>query len=65
MILVVEGISPSGKSSWCDEHCRGQVVEENGRLHDAGSGVQPLGCCKILGGTQRGSLGGRPRTRTR
>lgn len=35
MILVVEGISASGKSSWCAAHGRGHIVPENGRLPGA------------------------------
>ncbi|MDO6416437.1 hypothetical protein Q4F19_18785 [Sphingomonas sp. BIUV-7] len=33
MILVVEGISASGKSSWCAEHAPDHMIAENGRLH--------------------------------
>jgi hypothetical protein len=33
VILVVEGISASGKSTWCTKHGSGHVVPENGRLH--------------------------------
>ncbi len=32
MILVVEGISASGKSSWCRAHAPRHVIAENGRL---------------------------------
>lgn len=35
MIVVVEGISASGKSSWCAAHGGGHVVPENGPLHRA------------------------------
>lgn len=35
MIVVVEGISASGKSSWCANHAPGQVIPENGRLEGA------------------------------
>lgn len=34
MILVVEGISASGKSTWCAAHGANQVVPENGQLLD-------------------------------
>ena len=32
MIVVVEGISASGKTSWCAKHAAGKIVPENGRL---------------------------------
>ncbi|BBK31959.1 hypothetical protein EDC65_0759 [Stella humosa] len=32
MILVVEGISASGKTTWCGQHGGGSVVPEHGRL---------------------------------
>lgn len=32
MIVVVEGISASGKSTWCAKHGAGGVIPENGRL---------------------------------
>jgi hypothetical protein len=34
MIVVVEGISASGKSTWCARHGSGRVVAEHGRLQD-------------------------------
>lgn len=34
MIVVVEGISASGKSTWCKTHGRDQVIAENGRFKD-------------------------------
>ena len=34
MILVVEGISASGKTTWCAKHGGQQVVPENGRFED-------------------------------
>jgi hypothetical protein len=34
MIVVVEGISASGKSTWCAEHGAGHIVAENGHLLD-------------------------------
>ena len=33
MIIVVEGISASGKSSWCAKHASRHIVHENGRLN--------------------------------
>jgi hypothetical protein len=33
MILVVEGISASGKSSWCAEHAPRNTIAETGRLN--------------------------------
>mgnify|MGYP004511404347 CR=1 FL=1 len=35
MIIVVEGISASGKSTWCVRHGGSHVVPENGRLDGA------------------------------
>lgn len=35
MIVVVEGISASGKSTWCARHGGSHVVPENGRLAEA------------------------------
>ncbi len=35
MIIVVEGISASGKSTWCARHGGSHVVPENGRLDGA------------------------------
>jgi hypothetical protein len=35
MILVVEGISASGKTSWCNAHAPAHVVPEQGRIPDA------------------------------
>lgn len=35
MILVVEGISASGKTTWCAKHGGDRVVPENGRLQGA------------------------------
>ncbi len=35
MIVVVEGISASGKSTWCARHGGSHVVPENGRLDGA------------------------------
>lgn len=32
MILVVDGISASGKTTWCAQHGRDQVIPEHGRL---------------------------------
>jgi len=32
MIVVVEGISACGKSTWCSRHGQGQVIAENGRF---------------------------------
>lgn len=32
MILVVEGISASGKTTWCNQHGDGHVVPEHGRF---------------------------------
>jgi hypothetical protein len=32
MIIVIEGISASGKSHWCSSHANGHVVAENGRI---------------------------------
>ncbi|HZQ40042.1 MAG TPA: hypothetical protein VFA87_04590 [Rhizomicrobium sp.] len=33
MIVVIEGISACGKSSWCSSHAAGHVVAENGRIN--------------------------------
>jgi hypothetical protein len=35
MIVVVEGISASGKSTWCARHGCSPVVPENGRIAGA------------------------------
>jgi hypothetical protein len=35
MIVVVEGISASGKSTWCARHCAGHVVPESDRLNQS------------------------------
>ncbi len=35
MILVVEGISASGKTTWCTKHGGGHVVAEHGRFESA------------------------------
>ncbi|MDH0303468.1 MULTISPECIES: hypothetical protein [unclassified Pseudomonas] len=35
MILVVEGISASGKTTWCARHAGRQVIAEHGRLKNA------------------------------
>ncbi|RYF05943.1 MAG: hypothetical protein EOO77_27670, partial [Oxalobacteraceae bacterium] len=35
MIVVVEGISASGKSTWCARHSGSHVVPENGRIAGA------------------------------
>ncbi len=35
MILVVEGISASGKSTWCARHAAGRTIAENGRFEGA------------------------------
>lgn len=35
--MVIEGISASGKSSWCSRHAPSLTVAENGRLQDAPS----------------------------
>ncbi len=44
MIVVVEGISASGKSTWCTRHGGTHVVPENGRLSGAPDRVaDPIG----------------------
>jgi len=35
MILVVEGISASGKSTWCNKHFAPYIIAENGRFENA------------------------------
>lgn len=44
MILVVEGISASGKTTWCTRHGGQQVIAENGRFDNEPDRVaDPLG----------------------
>jgi hypothetical protein len=44
MIVVVEGISASGKSTWCARHGGSHVVPENGRISGAPDRVaDPIG----------------------
>lgn len=44
MILVVEGISASGKTSWCAGHGGQQVIPENGRFENVPDRIQdPVG----------------------
>ena len=48
MILVVEGISASGKSTWCATHGPRHIIAENGPLHDAPDRVaDPLGAASF------------------
>lgn len=35
MILVIEGISASGKTTWCAKHAAKHIVPENGRVENA------------------------------
>ena len=44
MILVVEGISASGKTTWCAKHGGQQVVPENGRFDNVPDRIkEPVG----------------------
>lgn len=48
MILVVEGISASGKSTWCATHGPRHVIAEHRRLHDAPDrAADPLGAASF------------------
>lgn len=40
MIVVVKGISASGKSTWCARHGSSHVILENGRLTEAPDRVE-------------------------
>jgi hypothetical protein len=44
MIIVIEGVSACGKSTWCGSHPAAQVVPETGRVRGAPDGLaDPLG----------------------
>lgn len=48
MILVVEGVSASGKSSWCAAHSPHHTIAENGRLQGVPDRVDdPLGAASF------------------
>ena len=48
MILVVEGVSASGKSTWCAKHASGHTVAENGRFeHLPDRSDDPVGAAKF------------------
>ena len=48
MILVVEGISASGKTTWCAMHGARNTVAENGRFEDAPDRVNdPIGAARF------------------
>jgi hypothetical protein len=44
MIVVVDGISASGKTTWCAKHGGQRVIPENGRFEDEPDRLQdPVG----------------------
>jgi hypothetical protein len=47
MIVVVEGISASGKSTWCARHGAGHIVPETGRLASPDRDKDPSGCAQF------------------
>ncbi len=62
MIVVVEGISASGKTSWCAKHGDGQIIAENGELEDVQT-ARPIRPVRRAFGQRATWIAGTPRSR--